>query len=375
MVFSREQFISKVQSLDETQDSIVSTSKWILTLYKEADKVATTWVEYLSKSSISTKRKLLVIYLANDIVQQAKHRQVPNFDKSFGKVLPSALEKVYVDFPSDIRSKVRRVVGIWRQRRVLSESVLDDIDKRLDAVSSKSSPGPVSGKAEKISTNSGSGKVNKKWSAISSAYDKIEQQEKAYATLRLRFDKSIEALEPNSVVYAENFNVISKIGNSVKESLTKSIGLRTDVITQLEKLITEQKDLLNKEQDSINEIDSMIMDKDPSNLNQTLAADDPDLLPTYENDDDNDDDSSSSDNDDDKSEDNKRLSNNTDDSLVGSNSEKSSSEEPNTKKQKVESSNQNPSNSSNSSTASPSKNNNNVTIASSIQDLLSRLAD
>lgn len=362
MTFSREQFVSKVQSLDETQDSIVNTSKWMLTLYKDADKVATAWTEYLHKSSISTKRKLLVVYLANDIVQQAKHRQVPNFDKSFGNVLPSALEKVYADFPTELRAKVKRVVGIWRQRKVLSESVLDEIDRRLD-VAGKITP------SSSTTAQRSKDKVDKRWGQLSSLYDNIEQNQKSGNTLRLRFDKSLEALDPNSVVYAENYNVISKIGSSVKESLTKSIDFRSTLIKELEKLITEQNALVNKEQDSINEIDSILVDKDPTTIAQSTNSNDADLLPTYENSDDDDDDKHSSENEDEVA--NKKRSVSPEkQSDLGSTSDKSSSEEPTMKKMKTDELKQEEPTPS----TSPSKSNTGA-IASSIQDLLSRLAD
>ncbi|CDO93202.1 unnamed protein product [Kluyveromyces dobzhanskii CBS 2104] len=364
MAFSREQFLNKVQSLDETQDSIVNTSKWILTLYEDSDKVAAAWSEYLNKGSISTKRKLLVIYLANDIVQQAKHKQVPNFDRSFGDVLPSALEKVYADFPTDLRAKVKRVVGIWKQRKVLSESVLKAINQRLDAAE-RSSP------ASSSSTHKSKEKVDKRWGRLSSVYDSIEQNQKNGATLRLRFDKSLEALDPTSVVYAENYTVISKIGNSVKESLQKSIDYRSTLAAELSKLITEQNDLLNKEQDSISEIDSILADKDPATIAESTNPNDADLLPTYENNEDDDEDDDSSDDSDEAPSKDKHTEPSNEQQDIASSSEKSSSEEPVPKKMKLE---EPKDEGATPSSSSPIKNNTGA-IASSIQDLLSRLAD
>lgn len=347
MSLSQAQFIAKLQSLDETQDSIVNTSKWLLTFYKEADTVASAWAEYLTKSSISNKRKLLVIYLANDVIQQARHKQVVNFDKSFEKVLPGALSKAYAKFPTELKEKVKRVVSIWRQRKILSEGALKEIDASLEKVMTSQ------GSDDIVNT---SGAINKRLLNISSFYESIEKQRKSTGTLRLRFDKSLEALDPSSVVYAENFNVIHKIGSNVTDSLTKSINLRTNVIEELEKLLKEEKEFIIRERDLISEVESLISAKDPDSLKTTAESTDDALLPTYENEDDDDSDS-------DSNEENKENSSDS------SNQERSS-EDHVSKKQKLEESK---SSSEESATGSPKKET--AAIASSIQDLLSRLAD
>lgn len=103
MPFSSEQFTTKLNTLEDSQESISSASKWLLLQYRDAPKVAETWKEYMLRPSVNTRRKLLGLYLMNHVVQQAKGQKIIQFQDSFGKVAAEVLGRINQEFPRDLK--------------------------------------------------------------------------------------------------------------------------------------------------------------------------------------------------------------------------------------------------------------------------------
>lgn len=284
MSFSEEQLTSRLNSLDETQESIVSASKWLLSQYKEAPLVAKCWKKYVLKNSTNTRRRLLSIYLANDVIQQSKHKRIVQFSEAFGKILPEVFGVVYPELPQDLRKKVRRVIDVWKQRNVFPGTVLDNMYAQL-----KDEPSSSSKDSRNLSTSTVPELKN-----ISKLYEQLVKTQGNATTIKLRFEKSFEALNPHSVVYRENYKTVAKIGQATKDTLTKSIELRKKAITELKNLLDLQSKLLQEEEGTISDINDMIASKDPLATQQTSSQDE-DILPTYERDDDSDSEGSSDD--------------------------------------------------------------------------------
>ncbi|AAS50285.1 AAL081Cp [Eremothecium gossypii ATCC 10895] len=267
MSFSEEQFIGKLNGLDETQESIVGASKWLLTLYKEAPVVAQSWAKYILMTSTNTRRKLLAIYLVNDVIQQAKHKRIFQFGNEFGRVLPNVLKQVFPELPQELQKKVQRVVAIWRQRQILSDNVLNNIERYLQGTGA--------------GTTVAVGTINSRIDEACGLYRTLEKYAPNVKSTQLKFEKSLEALDPNSMVYVENFKTVTKIATAAKETVHKSVELRQKLIEQLEVLVAEQKTLLANELHIVSEVDVQLASKDPSAVQGTSAGDD-NVLPTYE---------------------------------------------------------------------------------------------
>ena len=80
----------------------------------------------------SANRKLNLIYLANDVVQQSRARKKDEFPRTFGGVIAEAMEIAYKGTTNDVQGKLRRVFNVWRERSVFEPVVLGEIDRRLD---------------------------------------------------------------------------------------------------------------------------------------------------------------------------------------------------------------------------------------------------
>ena len=136
MPFSSEQFTTKLNTLEDSQESISSASKWLLLQYRDAPKVAETWKECLLRPSVNTRRKLLGLYLMNHVVQQAKGQKIIQFQDSFGKVAAEVLGRINQEFPRDLKKKLSRVVNILKERNIFSKQVVNDIERSLKTESS-----------------------------------------------------------------------------------------------------------------------------------------------------------------------------------------------------------------------------------------------
>lgn len=274
MSFSEEQFINKLNFLEDTQESISSASKWLLSQYREAPRVAECWKNYMLQKNVNTRRKLLAIYLTNHVVQQAKGKKIVQFQTAFGNVAAPVLHHVYPELPRDLKHKVKRVCDIWKDRGIFNEHVLKSIQTSLSIETTESEP-----------------TVNPpRLRELLKLHEDISKTQESINAVKLRFDKSVEALDPSSVVYAENLKTVTKIGQAAIDTTSKSISYRKRYIENLKNLLQEQQQEQENEENLIEEVNMILQSKDPSNMGST--AQDDDLLPTYEagNDDDDEED-------------------------------------------------------------------------------------
>ncbi|CEP63769.1 Rtt103p LALA0_S09e02080g [Lachancea lanzarotensis] len=273
MSFSEDRLVTKLNGLDETQDSIVGASRWVLGQHKNIKEIAASWDTFVSKPTINTRRKLLAIYLANDVVQQAKHKRVSEVGVAFGEIMPGALSRVYPELSSEMRQKVRRVVDIWKQRQVFSDSVLKKIYAQLkNAAPHHSSSSSL--------TSSSSAALTPELQRVVETFDQLTRSQADVNSSKTRFDSSVEALDPTSAVYTDNYKTIQKIGQTAKDALQLSVANREKAIKELQVLLDFQNEQLQQDQNLISEINAIIAAKDPLSLQSAPVEDE--VLPVYE---------------------------------------------------------------------------------------------
>jgi len=130
MSFSDETVKGKLSALNETQDSIVSVAQWIMFYRRYADRAAQIWLERLKESNSS--KKLNLIYLANEIMQQAKSRKKEDFLHAFMPIMAEATASAYKGATQEVQLKVRRVVEVWRDRGILDKGIQAAAEARID---------------------------------------------------------------------------------------------------------------------------------------------------------------------------------------------------------------------------------------------------
>lgn len=134
MSFSPEVFRKKLDALQETQDSIVSISQWVLFHHRHAAHLCELWAEYTLAQNPSNllKKKLSLLYLCNDVVQQARHKRKPEFIAGFAAKLPSVLHAIYGTVDESIKPKIERLISVWSQRNVFSKPQIDSMNQAVE---------------------------------------------------------------------------------------------------------------------------------------------------------------------------------------------------------------------------------------------------
>uniref|UniRef100_A0A2D3VRV4 Related to RTT103 Regulator of Ty1 Transposition n=1 Tax=Ramularia collo-cygni TaxID=112498 RepID=A0A2D3VRV4_9PEZI len=133
MSYSDDAVRAKLSSLSETQESIVTVAQWIMFHRRHADRTASLWLERLRDSSSAAKR-LNLIYLANEVVQQSRARSKQDFLVAFEPLIADATALAYKGSSQDMQGKLRRVVEVWRQRNIFNGHVQTLLEGRLDEV-------------------------------------------------------------------------------------------------------------------------------------------------------------------------------------------------------------------------------------------------
>ncbi|KAK6453626.1 regulator of Ty1 transposition [Scheffersomyces xylosifermentans] len=366
MSYSPYIFKSKLASLQDTQESIVSISQWVLFHHRRSADSAKFWASYInsipSLSSSSSKssplsdpslKKLSLLYLCNDVVQQARRKRKPEFITDFAAVLPSVLNQAYNTVDNATKPKIERLIGVWEQRQIFGAS---DIAKMKEAVKAplltKSRSSPDSSLVNNHSSTSPSrksakesiGAVAPELKSLNDLFLKLNSltditqanltqfgiQSKTY----LPNDPLLSDNLPSPKVYVSKLNMLEKLSEvsianikevkDVKEQISKQLenlsriiaeGTKTEEskiaiinekLVRLHETRNELKEMIEEEEEGSNGDNKIktkkvsIEEEDPSPSYETndiesngdsfvVEDDDNDDLPTYENDDDDDD--------------------------------------------------------------------------------------
>ncbi|KAI9890173.1 MAG: hypothetical protein M1814_004455 [Vezdaea aestivalis] len=134
MAYDDEAVRAKLSALNETQESIVTTAQWVMFHRRHAEHTTRIWLTRL-KDSGSSKR-LNLIYLANDIVQQSRARKKDDFPTAFSPIIAEATSIAYKGASNEVQQKLQRVIEVWRQRQIFEEPIQLAIERRISDINS-----------------------------------------------------------------------------------------------------------------------------------------------------------------------------------------------------------------------------------------------
>lgn len=116
-----ETLSERLRSLSGSQQSIQSLSATCVRQPGDAKEIVFAWKSECEQAS--PERKLIYLYLANDILQNSR-KQGSEFADEFVTVVPRTVRHVYKSGPESLRKAVARLVGIWEERKVLASSAI-----------------------------------------------------------------------------------------------------------------------------------------------------------------------------------------------------------------------------------------------------------
>ena len=256
MAYSPDAVDAKLSTLNETQDSIVSVAQWLLFHRRHADRTAQIWLEKL-KASTPPKR-LNLIYLVNEVVQQSRARGKQDFLLAFEPIVAEGTASAYKGANDSQQGKIRRVVEVWRARTVFEGRILDAVEGRLaelDRSKGTKSSGKLGGSL--FGGGGSGGGVPAELEAASRSLAAVTKAEVTKApsveTAEREFEKMTDpsATLPTPPVLAARLSALMKNLGSAQAALEACVKARRELVQGLEKLLATHRAKLAEEEASV----------------------------------------------------------------------------------------------------------------------------
>ncbi|XP_034560980.1 regulation of nuclear pre-mRNA domain-containing protein 2a [Notolabrus celidotus] len=119
----------KFQSVTNTMDSIQGLSTWCIDNKKYHSLIVRHWIKVLKKSE--SARRLNLIYLANDIIQNCKRKNAIVYRTAFAEVLRDAFVLLNSEGDPKVIKSVERILSIWEDRSVYSGTLITELRNSL----------------------------------------------------------------------------------------------------------------------------------------------------------------------------------------------------------------------------------------------------
>ncbi|XP_076370693.1 regulation of nuclear pre-mRNA domain-containing protein 1B isoform X2 [Tachypleus tridentatus] len=124
--FTDAAFEKKLAELNCSQQSIQTLSLWLIHHRKHHKTIVQVWYRELLKAKPS--RKLTMMYLANDVIQNSK-KKGPEFSREFLCVLYKAFHNV-TDVPDEkTQIGVKKILKVWEDRNVYNINDIEEFRK------------------------------------------------------------------------------------------------------------------------------------------------------------------------------------------------------------------------------------------------------
>ncbi|KAI9799972.1 MAG: hypothetical protein M1825_004343 [Sarcosagium campestre] len=259
MAYTDEHVLAKLSALNETQESVVTASQWIMFHRRHADRTAQLWLTRLKDAS--PNKRLNLIYLANEVAQQSKARNKDNFLIAFSPVIADATAIAYKGATNDVQQKLRRVIEVWRQRQIFELPIQEAIESRVDEIDKTRSSGrrPLLG-GSMLSSSSGAAPPEiQPLIPLQTAINKLSPN-KATAVARASEDHE-KLTNPASApltppVHAARLSGLLKALASASSAVAESVKARKEFIAVLEELIASNRGLLSTDETKLAELDA-----------------------------------------------------------------------------------------------------------------------
>ncbi|KAH7152968.1 ABC multidrug transporter mdr2 [Dactylonectria macrodidyma] len=249
MAYNDDSVLARLSSLNESHDSIATAAQWIMFHRRHADRTVQLWVQRLRDSS-STKR-LSLVYLANEVAQQSKIRHKDDFIIAFAPVMAEAISIAYKGAPTDIQSKLKRVVDVWKDRSIFEAPIQAAIDGRigdLDKARGSAKPGfggsPFGG---------GTPAIPSEFAPLVSAHQSVGKLsvplKATIASANQEYEKQTDSSTPvpSAPVYAARLNGLLKNLANAESAVAECVKAREGLISGLEKLLSANRAALDEE--------------------------------------------------------------------------------------------------------------------------------
>ncbi|KAF1931975.1 DUF618-domain-containing protein [Didymella exigua CBS 183.55] len=246
MAFTEDSLKAKLSSLNETQDSISTVGQWILFHRRHAERIAAVWLQRMKEST--PNKKLVLVYLANEITQTSKMRKKEEFLRAYEPIIAEATSAAYKGSPSDVQNKIRRVVEVWRQRAIFAQPVQQNIEKVMNDIDSSKSIGRKPALGGSLFSGSTVPAELTPVAPLATSVNKADLTAKpAVGAANQEYEKvtNPDYTIPSAPVHAAGLSTLVKKLAVAEGAVAESIKARQALITGLETLLATQKHKLS----------------------------------------------------------------------------------------------------------------------------------
>lgn len=223
-----------------SQGSIQSLSFFCLHYKNHHKKIAQIWLRCLQKAKVP--HRLTLIYLANDIVQNAKRKNVLSFIDDFKTILKDTVPYLRDE---KIKKQVERVFSIWHDRSIFDSKFTNELKNALNG----------SGRTPKIETvNPESVQTGVKQSTndLLESLDRLSNIEKKVEKLRSIEDNFNGDLSQSQSDFSDGESKTVKDLKNYIIQLKIEIEERNKLARLLEDTMNKQKSLLKESEEQLN---------------------------------------------------------------------------------------------------------------------------
>ncbi|XP_065912784.1 regulation of nuclear pre-mRNA domain-containing protein 2-like isoform X2 [Dysidea avara] len=125
--YSLELLQEKLSRLNSTQESIETLSLWIIRHKQYASTSISTWMEDMRTGDAD--RRLLLLYLANDVLQNGKRKGADVFMELFQEPLKESMQIIS---GQKIQTSVERMIRIWKERKIFKHKFVTELISLLE---------------------------------------------------------------------------------------------------------------------------------------------------------------------------------------------------------------------------------------------------
>lgn len=256
MAYNDDAVLAKLSSINETHDSIVTVSQWIMFHRRYADQTAQLFMTKL-KGASGTKR-IALLYLANEIVQQSKARRKEDFLIAFSPVIAEATAIAYKGSSADIQEKIRRVVEVWRARQIFDEAIQSSVERRVDEIDKQKTAGakrPMGGSIFSSSTSSSAvpPELTPLVAPLSALMKSNGTTRTSVTTANTEYEKQSDpaAVIPTLPVHAARLNGLLKVLATAEGAVAERVKTRKTLIEGLVKLLASNRAALAEDENQV----------------------------------------------------------------------------------------------------------------------------
>lgn len=178
--FTESALLKKLAELNASQQSIQTLSLWLIHHRKHHAAIIKVWIKEIQK--VTPNRKLVFMYLANDVIQNSK-KKGPEYGKEFGSVLSKAFKHISETCKDDKTfNSLDRILSIWEQRGVYDSNAIKDFYQGLhsqqNGTGTPSHPPPVEKKrkVEESTTPPSSSDSKKAKSQLTPSRERVKSE-------------------------------------------------------------------------------------------------------------------------------------------------------------------------------------------------------